>query len=410
MGGEFKNLTVSGTDVQSLVILNGNKINYQKAIMNEKSITEHEFSKEEFYRELSLDLSTYQTMAGKRIVTCRHESSLPVLNLIERFVSNVIKSNDKGFIKKTRTLINGSEKVTFTRTKLSPKFELMKAFITTVCRYESIYVYSECVTLFQDCCNELQLSPDVFASANVYMPAVKKYEGDLYIELIDLMRQKAKEKEFKKKVSNRRTNSLRCHKSSQEYIDALFEKYSRLLVLRVDLSYLTMIDPITEMPVQGVSYTQVKKDMQRFKNNWRHNKIFEHLVGYIWKLEYGEKKGYHYHIMFFYRGSAVQKDWYFSDQIGKYWVDKITKGRGNFHNCNANKKDYLHLGIGMIDATAPCDERLRINVRNVAGYLSKNEQILSMKIKGNDRAFGTGGEPGENSNRGRPRKLTLVCS
>jgi Inovirus Gp2 len=148
--------------------------------------------------------------------------------------------------------------------------------------------------------------------------------------------------------------------------------------------------------------------LKHFQNNRRHNKLFDHMVGHIWALEYGVKKGYHYHLIFFLRGSEAQKDWYFSNQIGKYWEEQITQGRGNFHNCNANKQKYLHLGIGMIDATRPEDAELRVNLRNVVNYLTKNEQILMLKLGAKDKAFGKGRTPEANSNRGRPRKAVVL--
>ncbi|WEH93381.1 inovirus-type Gp2 protein [Acinetobacter soli] len=32
------------------------------------------------------------------------------------------------------------------------------------------------------------------------------------------------------------------------------------------------------------------------------------MVGYIWKLEYGIKKGYHYHFIFFMDGNIHKKE------------------------------------------------------------------------------------------------------
>ncbi len=81
-------------------------------------------------------------------------------------------------------------------------------------------------------------------------------------------------------------------------------------------------------------------------------------------------------------------------------------GGGIFHNCNANKKKYFHLGIGMIDATAESDAELRANLRNVATYLTKNDQFLKIKLGKKDKVFGTGQVPEKTSNRGRPRKGT----
>lgn len=382
-----------------------------KHIMNDHQENEHEFTPSDFYGALEQDLSTYPVNIDGKTVNCHHESSILMLNQIERFVASIVSSSTEGFKKKIRRLSDGSDKVTFSQTKLSSHFKVTNAYISAFRRYEHVYHFSEYVTLFQECCNELQLQLqfNIFTNREFYLPGVKKYEGDLYNDLIEAIRIKSKTKEFKKKVSNRKSNTTRQYKSAQKYIDGLFLNRSRLLVLRLDVGYLVHLNEYTDMPEQCVTYEQAKLDFKRFKNNWRHNQRFEHVIGHIWKLEYGEKKGYHYHLMFFLRGSEVEKDWFISDQIGKYWMETITKGRGTYHNCNANKKEYLHLGIGMINATAPGDAQLRVNVRNVAAYLTKNEQFLAMKLNEKDKVFGTGQILVKTTNRGRPRKMVLLA-
>jgi hypothetical protein len=167
-------------------------------------------------------------------------------------------------------------------------------------------------------------------------------------------------------------------KKLKDYVDALFAKHSRLIVIRLDLSYHVSNDL---QPKQLVTLQQAKNDLAHLLKNTRHNALFEHVVGYIWKLEYGQSRGYHYHIILFFLGSKVQKDVYIAMQIGKYWSEVITNKRGHYYNCNNDKAkhdSFGNLGIGRINAD---DTRLRFNLLNkVVKYFIKKEQYLRNRL------------------------------
>jgi hypothetical protein len=269
--------------------------------------------------------------------------------------------------------------------------------------YDDVYIYSENVTLFLECCKELELSPNQFNKPEFFYNANKRHEAELYNDLITLIRVKSKTETFRKKLSNRKSNSVRMQKRLTEYVKELFSVHSRLLVIRLDLGYYATADK--DGIIQStVTIEQVRNDFNKLFNNRRHNKIFEHMVGYISKLEYGGKKGFHYHLILFFLGSRVHKDTYLGNQIGEYWSNVITAGTGSYFNCNASKKKYAHLGIGMINAESEMDAGLRSNLFNyVIRYLTKTEQYLKVKLGEKDRVFSTGGPPKRKSNAGRPR-------
>jgi intein-encoded DNA endonuclease-like protein len=134
--------------------------------------------------------------------------------------------------------------------------------------------------------------------------------------------------------------------------------------------------------------------------------IFENQVGYVCKREYTEDRGVHYHAMFIYDGQKIQKDSYKAEQIGEYWNNEITKGKGSYHNCNKDKSSYVQNGIGMLDHKDK--DKREILDKNVIPYLCKddnNQSIAPISNSNNkrDREFVRGTIPKSKSNVGRPR-------
>lgn len=216
---------------------------------------------------------------------------------------------------------------------------------------------------------------------------------------------KAKEKSWRGKVNVRL-------KSASGYLDKIFAAYSRLMVVRVDL-YPKKFDAKLlmekrEKPVQATN-ADLKKiimDVERLLNNRRHNKLFEHCVGYIVKIEYGRDRGWHAHAIFLYDGHHVQNDSYYSSKIGDYWSDVVTNG-GTFWACNRtqNKSRYPVEGIGMIDHLDGDKRRALIDV--VVAYLAKSDLYVQSKSFDGQKLFRMGRPPTVPEVKlGRPR-LTI---
>ena len=128
--------------------------------------------------------------------------------------------------------------------------------------------------------------------------------------------------------------------------------------------------------------------------------LFDSKIGFLIKREEGETKGPHAHIIFLYNGQETQKGGYLVDEIGKYWNNDITQGRGSYHNCNRNS--YKKNGTGIIDHKDT--EKRKILLENVTSYLCKDEQnIQSSSDDKINRLFTRGTLPKEKSTRGRPR-------
>lgn len=274
----------------------------------------------------------------------------------------------------------------------------MKGFLNM---YSPSKVYSPSVELFYDVCvTKYGLMPNDFCnSPDTYSPVFKMKQGEFLNKLIEDFTDAMSKREFKRKVYARTDAIVRGRASGEEYVGALFDRWARLLVLRVDFGFRTS-DPL--MP-HTVSLQEAQEHLARFFNNRRGKRLYVNLKGYVWRLEYGREKGYHFHLIFFFDGSKSHKDEYIASEIGADWI-KVTEGQGIYHNCNAHKQRYKRLGIGMISHD---DEEKRRNLLNVLAYMYKEDQTLREKHTIKTHGWGRGTMPTARAGKsGRPRRTT----
>jgi hypothetical protein len=204
--------------------------------------------------------------------------------------------------------------------------------------------------------------------------------------------------EFKDLINKAHRTANKNHEGMMRYIDSLFEHYSRLVVIRLDLYE---DGPIMSLNDIEKKYWQAKYDFKHLLNNAKMNSLFDDKVGYIWSLEYGPERGYHYHLVLFFDGSQVRDDVNRAWEIGEYWQWVITNGRGSYWNCNAHKEDYKYCGIGVIHHS---DVEKINNLKQAAAYLIKVDHYVRMLTQDNGRTFGRGEIlPPRTGTVGRPR-------
>ena len=192
-------------------------------------------------------------------------------------------------------------------------------------------------------------------------------------------------------------NTIKRRKESTEkYIDALLENNSKLCGVRVDLKY-------KQEFAKDISLDVINRDLKRMLDNRRNNKtVFGNNLGYIIKKEVSDKGNPHLHALFLEDGNKVQKAAYKADQIGQYWSENITKGKGCYENCNS--RNYENNGIGMVDYKDK--EKVNNLKEHVVSYFYKTitQSIDENKSNPKDRAIVRGTMPKPKSNAGRPRK------
>lgn len=202
---------------------------------------------------------------------------------------------------------------------------------------------------------------------------------------------------FKKLLDDHERTTRKNRGSVMGYIDALFERYSKLLVLRIDLGYRK---PLLRGTKEVVTFDEVWGHRRRFLKDLKKLIPNNALAGYVWKLEYGLSKSFHYHLLIFLDGQKVREDITIARILGEHWVKAVTNGAGLYYNCNARKSGYRSLGIGLISHN---DQSLREGLALAATYLVKPDYYIRMVAPKKGRVLGKGCLPKQPKSAGRPR-------
>lgn len=241
---------------------------------------------------------------------------------------------------------------------------------------------------------------------------------DLFNNFVTSMRKNAMAKKLKKHVADWESKSKKNMARLIAFEAELFSRHARLMVVRLDLYYHAAIFSAEEIdgvisdlmkrkefdqavyrsgqdlpysrPIVGrIALEEVQRDRKRLFTNMKGKpSLFRHLVGYVWRIEFGRAAGYHLHVTFFFNGSDVRKHEHMAHQIGLYWKDDITKGRGYFENCNFEKVKYSgSWALGQIDHW---DTNKRENLRGALSYFYKTNQMVQVVPYAGCRLFGCG--------------------
>ncbi len=143
--------------------------------------------------------------------------------------------------------------------------------------------------------------------------------------------------------------------------DQLFERYSKLLMLRMDFSYLQDSDSHGEGDIHS-TVADITLLIQRCGD-------INGLVGYVWVLEHTGQHGYHIHAAFYLNGQKHRRAWTVFEALRDTWED-VTWGEGHTYRCEP-KEHYRVRGEWV---TAYDDARGRRGMQYILSYLSKQDQ------------------------------------
>lgn len=242
--------------------------------------------------------------------------------------------------------------------------------------------------------------------------------------VLEKFKAELKSESFRKTIDQKKKAVSKNKQSLLRYIKALFAYRSTLLVLRIDFGYpktqgIYYLAPYSGKKIDLFYYPHSKNYFKRKRSlklrgmaarehrdlliKQLNKKYKGNLVGYVWKLEYGEDKGFHFHMIFFLDGSKHQEDISIAQSIGELWKNDITHGHGVYWNCNASKKKFEknnRIATGKIHYN---DKEKRNNLERMATYLIKPDYFVKTVLPDGARTFGKGGKH-EKEKSGRPRK------
>ena len=197
-----------------------------------------------------------------------------------------------------------------------------------------------------------------------------------------------------KTVSNRARRNSRNTESITQYINDIFDAYSRVLVVRLDVGY-------EEETYDRLDTPEVIEDRELFLATVRRR--YPDLIGYVWALEYGKRRRYHYHMALLFNGSRHQQDVSLAQALGELWQE-LSHAAGTYYNCNASKDKYDHCYLGIVNHW---DREKRYYMEKFISYLCKGDPLIDTLISKRQRCFGRMETPQPRSRAGRPRRLAL---
>ncbi len=347
---------------------------------------------QEYRRQVSPDLPMLWRMAGFKPV-----SQSRALRDIEAFVDKVLSSSEPAIIEGCHASPVFGVSVTRIGRELLETLPLLGLF-------DSEHDYTEKPYAFLDACwliesmYRIDLSR-VWADPHAQLASY----SDALNGVVDKIRLSARQEWFRRGPSDRRYEAGYRANKIRQYVSGLLQRHAKLLLVRVDLGY-------ARFARQSLTIGRLRDDLREFLFlKERGHPAFQHLVGYIWAIEDGHRKGPHVHLLLIYNGAAVWQDVNIGRTVCGLWENRVTGGVGTSRNCNAKKEEYEELGIGLIERHDPdaCERAVFF-----ATYLAKDphgpdiedSQYVRMKPAGTD-VFGTGEQGMDESRSGRPRIL-----
>lgn len=282
-------------------------------------------------------------------------------------------------------------------------------FIDQISNLSNEYTFSIHIETFRAFCRDRNFWLDEFFLNNfckkpsAYYYAYGEENGEqarVFInDFFNDLRARLRDPKTRREVLRARKSAENNAKEYCKYVRDLFAARTPINVIRIDLSYKKNIQ---------VDIKDMIRDLQHFHGNMRHKPtLFKGLLGYIERIEYGLNRGFHSHVMLFFSSERQSNaDVYLAEEIGRYWVDQITDGKGSYWNVNANKKHFeesRRLGIGEIHAH---DEESIIHLCHIVTYMCKVEQFIKPLASPKTKLLRRGKMPKlTHPKRGRPRNI-----
>lgn len=197
-----------------------------------------------------------------------------------------------------------------------------------------------------------------------------------------------------KRLRNLRRDEARNTQSFRGYINQLFDIHARQLFVRLDIHYGQSVS-------DDISLEEAIADREHYLRQVVRSR--EHLVGYIWRMEYGKGRGYHHHLMFIFNGAHHQNDIRLGMQLGERWQSLGREARTYF-NCNARRSEYQQWetdGIGMV--TYDDTRKRQCLLKHALSYLLEHDELLLTMMPERRNSIGKMQLPRRRGVGGRPR-------
>lgn len=190
--------------------------------------------------------------------------------------------------------------------------------------------------------------------------------------------------DFKLIVRRRKRAAHKNYHTLTSLVNELFAFRSRLLIVRLDFYYPSDFAG-TELNGVTVDPQKLIEDRAAFVRSLEQSTISTHLLDFAWKVEFSERKGFHFHWIFFFDGAKVRQDISLGRRLGELW-ELVTGYKEVYWNCNAEKHRYGLSGLGMVSRG---DIKLLSGLDRANNYLTKPDYFLALSRQKVGDTFGT---------------------
>lgn len=238
-----------------------------------------------------------------------------------------------------------------------------------------VYEVSEHQKLWDRKLSEHGFIPDVWENGQLAQVMCTTNEMVIHKlnEVFGEVVKEAKSYNFRKRLSRREQTAERRLKSIQYWLANAFDRFSRLLVLRIDLHFHDRLG-------NDLTPKKSKEWFQKFTLGLQERtKLAKGYVGYAGVLEYGANQNYHIHAIFLYDAAVRDNITYTTAQLADYWKE-LTDGGGYAFDCSRSKNAHRYRGIGVIHYTN--EEALKELFHVVAPYICKRDKFFRVQPSG----------------------------
>ncbi|MGR8018615.1 inovirus-type Gp2 protein [Burkholderia cenocepacia] len=325
--------------------------------------------------------------------------------LLQTFMDCVLNTGELAF----GVDATGNGRATDTRNVLVNSRDLAQAM--GQCReymdlYEPNWWYTSDLQLFFDCFRE-----HLFGQVEPGMAAHQPFNeyalvAEVYNDFIDYLRKEAITRRVRKRLADWKAGLVYQNKTIRAYLTELYERYRWLLPVRVDHYFrLDAVDEADLLPrrrwqpgpicgwtrvasnapssLGGKGETRARIDpglAMAYRNRFFENQhgtdhwLFEHMVGYVLKMEVGGKRGAnHFHGLYLFDAKKAGDVDLLINGLMNRWAT-VTNGSGESYNCHASPRraDMIAKGKWALDV---------LDCRNPTHRKRLDDYVLSYFVK-----------------------------
>jgi hypothetical protein len=159
--------------------------------------------------------------------------------------------------------------------------------------------------------------------------------------------------------------------------------HSRINIRRLDLSYQRDASSLITIPHMMPSQT-VKAHREAFLKSLKKSEVYEHLIGYAWKMESSALKGFLHHMVLALDEASVSKQPVINEVLQRIWSE-VTEGNGLLVDCSTLAPSYKSEGTGLLEH---CNKDAWIMIRKICIYMTQADNYIKLSLANGGRAFG----------------------